>query len=215
MKVTKLVLAAVLGGATTFGLFTLMNSLVNNPMEAPDEQKSVKIPDLKMPNTKIENRFEEAKPEKPEEPEAPPPELPEPEFVAPDANMGGINMDVPIASAELGVGGMGGLNMGEGDMIPIVKAAYEYPTSASSRGIEGSCEVVFTVTETGSVIDAVADEAKCMTSEGKPTSVFNRSSVKAALKFKYKPRVVDGKPVAVPNVRNKFVYQLAKDEKKR
>lgn len=215
MKAAKIVLAAVLGGVTTLGLFTLMNSLVNTPKEKQEQAKNLKIPDLRMPDTKIENRFEEAKPEKPEEPDVPPPDLPEPEFVAPDANMGGINMDVPVATAELGVGGMGGLNMGEGDMIPIVKAAYEYPTSASSRGIEGSCEVVFTVTETGSVIDAVADESKCMTSEGKPTSVFNRSSVKAALKFKYKPRVVDGKPVAVPNVRNKFVYQLAKDEKKR
>lgn len=213
MKATKLILAVVLGMATTFGLFALMNSLVNNPMQAPEEQKTLKIPDLKMPNTKIENRFEEAKPEKPDEPEAPPPELPEPEFVAPDANMGGINMEVPVVEADVGVGGMGGLNMGEGDMIPIVKAAYEYPTSAASRGIEGSCEVVFTVTETGSVIDAVADEAKCITTAGKPTSVFNRSSVKAALKFKYKPRVVDGKPVAVTGVRNKFVYQLAKDEK--
>lgn len=215
MKATKLILAIVLGMATTLGLFALMNSLVNNPMKAPEEQKTLKIPDLRMPNTKIENRFDEAKPEKPDEPEAPPPDLPEPEFTAPDANMGGINMEVPVGDAEIGVGGMSGINMGEGDMIPIVKAAYEYPTSAASRGIEGSCEVVFTVTETGSVIDAVADEPKCMTTEGKPTSVFNRSSVKAALKFKYKPRVVDGKPVAVTGVRNKFVYQLAKDEKKR
>ncbi len=215
MKAAKIVLAAVLGGVTTLGLFTLMNSLVNTPKEKQEQAKNLKIPDLRMPDTKIENRFEEAKPEKPEEPEVPPPDLPEPEFVAPDANMGGINMDVPVAAADLGVTGIGGLNMGEGDMIPIVKAAYEYPTSALSRGIEGTCEVVFTVTETGSVIDAVADEAKCVTSEGKPTSIFNRSSVKAALKFKYKPRVTDGKPVAVPGVRTSFKYELAKDNKKK
>jgi protein TonB len=215
MKAAKYVLAAVLGGATTLGLFTLMNSLVNNPTQQQEEAKTLKIPDLRMPDTKIVNRFEDAKPEKPEEPEPPPPDLPEPEFVAPDANLGGINMEIPVAQSDVNIGGMGGINMGEGDMIPIVKAAYEYPTTAAQRGIEGSCEVVFTVTETGSVIDAVADETKCVTADGKPTSVFNRSSVKAALKFKYKPRVVDGKPVAVPGVRNKFIYQLAKDEKKR
>lgn len=213
MRPIKLILAIALGGLTTFGLLILMGSLVNTPMEQQETKTSVKIPDLKMPSTEIKTNFDEIKPEKPQEQEAPPPELPEPEFSAPDANLGGINMDVPVAEADVAVGGMGGINMGEGDMIPIVKAAYEYPTSAAQRGIEGSCEVVFTVTETGSVIDAVADEAKCVTTEGKPTSVFNRSSVKAALKFKYKPRVVDGKPVAVTGVRNKFVYQLAKDEK--
>ncbi len=210
MNPAKLLIAIVFGVLTTFGLFLLMSELVNNQLEEPEESKSVKIPDMRMPNTKIENRFEEAKPEKPKEPDVQPAELPEPDFAAPSVNTGGLNLEAPVAKAEVAIGGMGGLNLGEGEMIPIVKAAYDYPQAAASRGVEGTCEVVFTVTETGSVIDAVADEAKCMTSEGKPTSLFNRSSVKAALKFKYKPRVVDGKPVAVPGVRNRFVYQLAK-----
>ena len=209
MNFAKVGLSGLLGLLTTLVLFFLMYQLVNNEMKAQEAKQMVKIPDIRMPDTKIETRFEDAKPEKPEEPEAPPPDLPEPEFVAPEASVG-LNMDVPLAQSEVAIGGPGGLNLGEGDMIPIVKAAYEYPTTASSRGIEGSCEVVFTVTETGTVKDAVADPAKCLTKEGKPTSVFNRSSVKAALKFKYKPRVVDGKPVEVQGVRNKFVYQLEK-----
>jgi len=32
--------------------------------------------------------------------------------------------------------------------------------------------------------------------------------MQAALKFKYKPRVVNGEAVEVPNVRNKFTYEL-------
>jgi periplasmic protein TonB len=210
MNPIKVTIAGILGVVTTLGLLFLMSSLVNTEFVKPDDSKSVKIPDIRMPDTKIEVRVDDEKPEKPEEQEAPPPDMPEPEFDSPEISADALNMQVPVAEADIAIGGPGGLNLGEGEMIPIVKAAYEYPTTASSRGIEGSCEVVFTVTEAGTVIDAVADPAKCVTKEGKPTSVFNRSSVKAALKFKYKPRVVDGKPVAVPGVRNKFVYQLEK-----
>jgi protein TonB len=38
--------------------------------------------------------------------------------------------------------------------------------------------------------------------------VFEDASVKAALKFKYKPRVIDGEPVEVAGVRNRFLYEL-------
>jgi protein TonB len=38
--------------------------------------------------------------------------------------------------------------------------------------------------------------------------VFDKASVKAAQKFKYKPRVIDGEPIEVPGVQNKFTYQL-------
>ena len=33
-------------------------------------------------------------------------------------------------------------------------------------------------------------------------------SLKAALEFKYKPRVMDGQAIEVPGVQNKFTYEL-------
>ena len=42
----------------------------------------------------------------------------------------------------------------------------------------------------------------------KPSGVFDRASVKAATKFKYKPRVVDGEAIEVAGVQNKFTYEL-------
>jgi protein TonB len=41
-----------------------------------------------------------------------------------------------------------------------------------------------------------------------PSGVFERASVKAAEKFKYKPRVVDGEAIEVAGVQNKFTYEL-------
>jgi len=38
--------------------------------------------------------------------------------------------------------------------------------------------------------------------------MFHRPSLQAALKFKYKPRVIDGQTVEVRGVRNKFTYLI-------
>jgi protein TonB len=40
------------------------------------------------------------------------------------------------------------------------------------------------------------------------SSLFHRASVDAALKFKYKPRVIDGTAVEVPGVQNQFTYAI-------
>ena len=39
-------------------------------------------------------------------------------------------------------------------------------------------------------------------------SLFERAATTAALKFKYKPRVVDGVPVAVPGVKTRITFRL-------
>lgn len=208
MNPTKVTIAGILGVVTTLGLLYLMNSLVNTEFAPPDETASVKIPDIRMSNTKIETRMDDAKPEKPQEPETPP-DLPEPEFDAPDVSADALNMTAPVAKADIDVGG-NSLAFSEGEYLPIVKVPPEYPSSALSRGIEGFCTVVYTVTETGTTRDPQPIPDQCVTKDGKPTSVFNRASVKAALKFKYKPKVVDGKPVEVPGVKNRFTYEMQK-----
>lgn len=208
MSATKTLLAIVSGAVITVALLLLMNSLINTEFKAPEDGSEFKIPDIRMGNTKVETRFEEAKPEKPEEPQAPP-ELPEPVFDTPQVSTDAIVMTAPKQAAGLDTSGHS-LNFSEGEYLPIVKVPPEYPSNALSRGIEGYCTVVYTVTETGTVRDAQAIPDQCVTKDGRPTTVFNRASERAALKFKYKPKVVDGQPVEVPGVRNRFTYEMAK-----
>jgi protein TonB len=66
------------------------------------------------------------------------------------------------------------------------------------------------VTATGTTKDVIALPEKCVKANGDQTSMFNRASVKAAQKFKYKPRVIDGVAVEVPNMHNKFTYKMGK-----
>ncbi len=208
MNFAKISLSGLLGLITTLLLLYVMYQLVNNEMKQETAKESVKIPDIRMPDTTIETRFEDAKPEKPTEPDIPPPSLPEPEFEAPKVSNESLNTRVPIETA-IDTGG-NALAFSEGDYLPIVKVPPEYPSNALARGIEGFCTVVFTVTETGATRDPVPIPEECLTKDGKPTTVFNRATVRAALKFKYKPKVVDGKPVEVPGVKNRIVYELAK-----
>lgn len=89
----------------------------------------------------------------------------------------------------------------DGDFLPIMKVAPEYPRGAASRGIEGYVLLEFTVTSLGSVRDPVVVDAS-------PPGVFDRAATAASLKFRYKPRVLNGQPVDVRGVRNVIRFEL-------
>ena len=97
----------------------------------------------------------------------------------------------------------GGLNLesADGDYLPIVKVAPIYPRRAQSRGIEGYVIVEFTVTKNGSVRNPLVIESQ-------PEGIFDRAAMDAALKFKYKPRVVDGVATEVAGVQNKISFEI-------
>ena len=94
-----------------------------------------------------------------------------------------------------------GFGVTDGEYLPIVKVAPVYPSRALSRGLEGYVIVEFTVTRTGTVTDVVVVEST--------STLFERAASEAALKFKYKPRVIDGEAVEVPGVRNKITFEIA------
>jgi protein TonB len=83
---------------------------------------------------------------------------------------------------------------------PLSKEAPVYPERALDKNIEGDCSVEYTVNTQGRVENPkVLDGCH---------PLFIRPSLAAANTFRYQPRVVDGKPVAVPAVRNTFHYRI-------
>ena len=70
-----------------------------------------------------------------------------------------------------------------------------------SRGLEGYVILEYTVTKQGTVRDPVVIESS--------SSLFERSAIRSAERYKYKPRVIDGEPVEVPGVRTKISFKLA------
>ncbi len=200
MTVMRIAISLPLAALVTFALFFLMHSLIFMADKTLNEGPQQKMADIFMPDTQIEVNLKDAKPDKPEDPEEPPPDMPKPEMQDIQMTDTAVNMAAPInANVEIG---MNGASAQDGEFLPIVKVQPMYPNRAASRGIEGYCTVRYTVTATGTTRDPEVIDC--------PNSVFASASKKAAMKFKYKPRVVDGKAVEVPGVRNKFTYQLDK-----
>ena len=101
------------------------------------------------------------------------------------------------------------------EYTPLNKVAPTYPRRAQERGVMGYALVEFTVTDTGSVEDAVAIEGYCSYrdpydpgTELRTCSMFNSASVRAALKLKYKPLIFNGQAVPVHGVRHRLSYTL-------
>lgn len=83
---------------------------------------------------------------------------------------------------------------------PIEKQVPDYPRGALRNGLEGDCTVRYTVNTQGQV------ESPEVLNDCHP--LFKRPSLAAAKTFRYTPRLVNGKAVAVPDVRNTFEYRI-------
>lgn len=77
----------------------------------------------------------------------------------------------------------------DAEVVPLVRIAPRYPRRAARQRIEGWVEMEITINATGSVVTAAVTAAK-------PRRVFNRAALQAIKKWRFRPKVVDGKPVA-------------------
>ena len=200
--IIRLVVGIIFALAVTAGLFWMMQYLIVTADRDLNEGAAGNIVDfvrLKRDES-IERR--QIKPKKPPPPDTPPPQPPTPQLENLNPNAEKIGISAVPVETEVEMSGGFSLGVGEGDYLPIVKVAPIYPQRALSRSIEGFCVVQYTVTKQGTTRDPFVVESMCT------SSLFHSASVQAALKFKYKPRVMDGQAVEVPGVQNKFTYEI-------
>ena len=192
-------LIAIIGSVIiTVALFTMMALMIESAATSIDKKEVRKLAEIVMPDREIDTRFKQKKPEKPEPLEAPPQQLtldiPSPQMSATQETFEAPKI-THNSTPTLGFSGS------EGEYLPVVKVQPIYPRRALQRGISGYVVVEFTVTKSGSVTDVKVVEEE-------PSGIFSRSAMNAAIKFKYKPRIVDGKAVDVIGVRNKIVFNI-------
>jgi hypothetical protein len=103
------------------------------------------------------------------------------------------------------------------EYLPISKVQPIYPRRALSRGMAGWVIVEFTVTEQGTVRDPfvvsncgyipnIRSPGECVDS---PNAAFDNAALKAVMKFKFKPKVIDGQPAESTGVQNRVDFELA------
>lgn len=199
MKRFRTLIAGIVAVGVTFGLFVFMHKLISSgggenqdleaiagihfgPVDIPDEviTRSRRIP---------------PKPPPPKNP-PPPPKMEIQKVNQQVADMPKLdlpNLDIPLVGGSgMFIGSFETIDKtAEGDIIPIVVIRPMYPRDAAMQGIEGWVKVEFTITPVGTVKDPRVIDSD-------PPRIFNREALRAILKWKFKPRVIDGVAVERP-----------------
>ena len=205
MKSIRLYAAGPLAAICTTGLFLVMQGLVGNDGDVTiDEEERPRFVDVIQVTD--ENPPERVKRivTPPPEPELTPDPV-EPVPMTPQTGPTGFGPHIPAIPTPRG-GGLERPNLGQsdGDYMPLVVVQPQYPRSAQERGLEGYAVVELTVSQDGSV-----PAHSILIVDAEPQGVFDRAAKKAAAKFKYKPRIIDGVAQAVSGVRYRFSFNLA------
>lgn len=202
MIVIRWALSMVMAAGITLGLFYFMQALIATGAQLDQRVTVVKIVDATMPEIELEVIEEIDKPEPIQDDTEVVEEVPDRQVNLSD----GPSLNIERASIELDTGlqlSNASISATDGDFLPLVAIAPQYPTRAAQRGIEGWCLVSFTVNGLGNV-----EEDSIVVVDAEPSSIFDRSSIRAARRFKFQPRVVDGQGVAVDGVQYVFRYEL-------
>ena len=201
-NLVRMVIGLIMATVVTLSLFWLMQYLIETADRTLNDDGAGNLVDFVRVKRDEQVERRQLKPKKPPPPDTPPPQPPTPQLDNLNPNAEKIAISAVPVETDIEMTGGFSLGVGEGDYLPIVKVAPIYPNRALTRGIEGYCVVQYTVTRQGTTKDPFVVESQCT------SGLFHNASLNAALKFKYKPRIMDGEAVEVPGVQNKFTYEI-------
>jgi protein TonB len=197
--IVSLILGIVIAGF----LFWIMRSFISGKQSIPEQSSSAQLVNFVSVPKQEQVRHRERKPPKKPQQKKPPPQMKQVKVSKPhNVQTPQLNINIPnIGVPTPGAGGSGpflgggGYNVGNslmqsnGQAIPIVLIKPNYPRKALFSGTSGTVTAEFTVEPDGSASHIEIIKAK-------PTRVFNNVVKEALRRSKFKPKVVNGKPVA-------------------
>jgi protein TonB len=199
----RFLVSILLGAVVTFGLFAFMAFLVSSGDRNKEEQLENIIVEVNTtpPESAAEQR-RRVPPPPPPPPKAPPKQqAPEPEA---SNDTGGLQFNLPgvqLSGASAGLSAPGAGLGRDGDATPIVRIEPKYPIQAARDGKEGFVILSFTINEVGGVEDVKVIEAQ-------PKRGFDKEARRALRKWKYKPKVVDGKAQRRPGLTVQLDFKM-------
>ncbi|MCF6293155.1 MAG: energy transducer TonB [Robiginitomaculum sp.] len=185
----------------TISLFLIMKFMVTLDMQALPEKEENPRFDI---NPVVEEKDPRIRDEKikREVEVTPPPALPQIEKTVsslPTASIANSSWAIPNLD-KVGIAGMQAKFKIDRDIQPIFRSNPAYPLNAQARNLEGNCSAVFDVGINGSPFNI---KVNCT------ASVFERSARNAISKWKYNPKIANGKAVIMYGVKNSIKYKMA------
>lgn len=185
---------ALYSALITFAMFWTMHLLIEGGKYIAGQGESLATVDfvrLKK-ESDLETR-ERKKPPKPEPPKQPPPPKMKVDTPPPDApptpfQMPKLNIPTNISGGPFLGSFVGGDLSGYSELIPLVRIAPRYPRNAARDRIEGFVDFEVVVNPDGTVRAARPVKSQ-------PRGVFESAGMQAIMKWKFKPKIVDGKAV--------------------
>ena len=182
--------------AVAFGLFMLMHAVIT--VSGHGVQKVEALTTIDFVRLRRDSQVEAMQRRKPP---PPPPEPPPPpskmRIETGSVNAGSLAFAMPNVDlnanvtggtfvGQMGAPGAGG--MFDGDIIPLQRIPPTYPRDAARNGITGWVQLEVMVNADGTVRSARVVQSN-------PRGLFEAAAVQAVLRWKFKPKVVNGQPV--------------------
>lgn len=199
----RFIASIIVGVVITFGLFVFMAELINSGSKSQNNAVENIIVEINTTPPESETRQRNRVPPPPPPPPKQPPKPQQPEPEPQIADAGGVSFNMPsvnVGGANAGLSGPGAL-VRDGDATPIVRIEPKFPPKAARDGIEGWVQLSFDINTIGGV-----ENVQVINSE--PRRVFDREARKALKRWKYKPKVVDGKPVRQTGLQVQLDFNL-------
>lgn len=187
-------LAMLAALALTLALFWVMHRMVSGPAELQrlDQDRAV----VDFVRLKQDSQTELKERRRPEPPKPQKPRLPQESVTEQAVNMQQMSFNLPDISPDLSVSQQSllgdavvGMGFGDSDVIPLVRMNAVYPQRALRQKIEGFVTARLQINPEGTVDDVQIVDAQ-------PRGVFEREAIRALYKYKFKPKMENGRPVA-------------------
>ena len=188
----RLILALPLAIAITLALFMLMAALVEQGPSGPQTTNYSQPIDVVMleQDSEVQRRQRRLP-----EPPVPQPPLPSSTPLSSVNSAAPVIPDMPqldFAMADSGIAvslpDIGMINSDQ-QAMPLYRVEPRYPARAMKQGAEGMVELSFTIDTLGRPVDIKVIKAK-------PRRLFEKAATRALQKWKYQPKLVDGKAIA-------------------
>lgn len=199
LTMKNILIASPIAFLATFSLFVLMAFLIKS------DQVFIQKADDYIPFDIHQTPQDSKAQERPRVlPKQPPKSIERPQTVVEPSNESN-DSDIPFEQPPIEVTTTDQPTIGLGqqykEATPVFQLAPKYPLKAQQQGIEGWVLLSFTIGKTGNV-----ENIKIV--ESNPKRIFDKEAKKALKRWKYNPKIVEGKPVIQPNQRIQLDFKM-------